>query len=107
MGIMMSPLKVHLTIALVVLLSAACMGDGSMHIFVRDLNNGKIWTLYVKPTDTIESLKQMIQAKNGMSIHQMELIYHSWLRDRLTIAEYNIHKGSTIFLDYTPTISIG
>ena len=72
-------LKVRLTIALVVLISAACMGDGP--IFVKDLN-GMRWTLDVKPTDTIESLKQMIQAKKGISPHQMELIFASkWLRD--------------------------
>ena len=94
----MSPLKVHLIIALVVLLSTACMAEGPMQIFVKSLT-GKTWTLDVKPTDTIESLMQMNYVKQQIPTNQQRLIFRGrQLEESRTIADYNIEKESTIHL---------
>merc|ERR1712241_1306327 len=94
----MSPLKVRLIIALVVVLSAACMADGPMPIFVRNLT-GQKWTLDVKPTDTVETLKQMNYAKQGIPTDQQRLIFRGrQLSEGRTVADYNTEKESTLML---------
>ena len=74
-----------------------------MQIFVRYIH-GKIITLDVEPSDTIEQVKAKIQEKEGIPIDQQTLrgpnsyypekqLEHGW-----TLSFYNIKEEATIFL---------
>ena len=67
-----------------------------MQIFVKMLT-GKIITLDVDSSDTVESVKEMIQKINGIPIDQYLLIFAGkHLVDDLTLSDYNIKKESTL-----------
>jgi ubiquitin C len=69
-----------------------------MQIFVKTLT-GKSIALDVEPTDTIESLKVKIDAREGMEPESQRLLYAGKpLEDDKTLAFYNLQRGSTIFL---------
>ena len=58
-----------------------------MQIFVR-LCSGKITTLEVEPSDTIETVKKKIQDKDGMPVFQQQLTcLGKQLDDYKTIAD--------------------
>ena len=69
-----------------------------MQIFVRNLK-GKTITLDVQPSDLVETVKQKIEAKEGIPPCHQRLIGHGkQLEDGKSLSYYNIDRGTTLHL---------
>ena len=72
--------------------------NNQIQIFVKSIN-GKSRTLNVSPDDTIATIKQQINEKEGISAEEQRLIFAGKnLDDEKTLKDYNIGAESTIHL---------
>ena len=70
----------------------------AIEIYVR-IPTGKVITLNVKPSDSIESVKAKIEEKEGIPPGQQKLVYAgNYLQDGRTLQSYPIQKEATMHM---------
>jgi ubiquitin len=71
-----------------------------MKIFVELRYTDVNITLGVESSDTIANVKEMIHAEEGIPLDEQQLVFDGKrLKDKHTLAYYNIHNECTLHLD--------
>lgn len=66
-----------------------------MTIFIKTLN-GRSMTFEVKPTETVDRLKQLVEEKENIAPHMQRLLFGGkQLEDGKTLKDYNIGHNAT------------
>lgn len=94
----LSDYKIRTKSTLHLVLTSDANLEEQMQIFVRTMD-GRTIILNVESSDTIENLKVKIQEKEGVSQHQLQLIFKGKsMEDDKTLLASNIENDSTLYL---------
>ncbi|CAG8441450.1 4279_t:CDS:2 [Acaulospora morrowiae] len=75
------------------------LGYKEIKIFVNAID-GKVIELRVKRDYKVETIKKMIQDKEGIPYHQQYLFFHDLMQDHEFLSSCYIREGSTLRLEY-------
>ena len=84
-------------LAVLVLCLALCVSASAMQIFI-ELPTGNTLPLEVESGDSIDNVKQMISAATGNSKDGQYLYFSGKLLVDFALSDYNVQKGSTLWL---------
>jgi hypothetical protein len=70
-----------------------------MQLFVKTLTGRKVPFSVDDSSNTIESMKEMLQEKEGVPVNQLRLIHNGRaLDDKKTYEDYKIKSGDTVHM---------